>query len=286
VTVHDVFALEEGAEGSEAWRAKMRRRYREVAERADLVLCVSAWTRERLLAHHPGLDPQRVLVVPPGVEARFRPEAASQAPAPLPPLALDGPYVLFLGALVARKRPGVLIEAWRLLGPDPPTLVLAGPDAGRGTLLRARAREAGVAECVRFVGHLASEAVAPLLAAAEALVLPSRFEGFGLPALEALACGTPVVHSGRGGLAEATGGVGVEVDPDEPASIAAGIRRVLEDTALRERLRARGLDHAAGHDWDTTARATRRAWARVAGIHVRDQSPMGGVEPGARKSAQ
>lgn len=272
VTIHDVFALEAEGDGRPAWREKMRARYRETAQRADLVLCVSAWTRSRFLAHFPDADATRLRVVPPGVDGRFRPEATEDLPALRASLGLDGPYALFVGALVPRKNPGVLLDAWTRLPAGAPALVLAGPDGGLLASLRAHAERLGIASRVRFAGHLDDAFVPALTAGATCLVLPSRMEGFGLPALEALACGTPVVHSARGGLREATGGHAIEVDPDDPEAVAAGVRRVLDDEATRARLRAEGLAYAAGFGWDRTARATLQAYRDATAARERTRS--------------
>jgi len=263
VTVHDLFAIEDEGDGRPAWREKMRARYRTVAERAGLVLCVSTWTRNRFLAHFPETDPARLRVVPPGVDGRFSPEAAEDLPPIRARLGLDGPYALFVGALVPRKNPGVLLDAWARLPADAPALVLVGPDGGLLAPLREHAERLGLPSRVRFTGHLDDALLPALTAGAICLVLPSRMEGFGLPALEALACGTPVVHSGRGALREATGSHALEVDGEDPESVAAGVLRVLDEDATRERLRTEGLTYAAGFGWDRTAELTLRAYRDV-----------------------
>jgi glycosyltransferase involved in cell wall biosynthesis len=263
VTIHDVFALEDGAEGTDDWRAKMAERYRAVAERADLILCVSAWTRNRFLNHFPEVDVKRVRVVPPGVTPAFSPQAGKDVPAVRQLFGIEGPYALFLGVLNRRKNPGVLLDAWARLPEEAGGLVLAGADGGLLEPLREYAQELGLAARVHFAGHVDDVYVPALIAGATCLVVPSRLEGFGLPALEALACGTPVVHSGRGGLREAAGMQGIEVDPEDPEAIAAAVLRTIDDMSTRDRMVEGGLAYAARFDWLATARLTLQAYREV-----------------------
>ena len=269
VTLHDVFALEEGAEGTEDWRRKMAERYKEVAARADLVLCVSAWTRNRFLNHHPEVDVKRVRVVPPGVSPAFSPEAGKDVPTVRKTFDIEGPYALFLGALNRRKNPGVLLDAWTRLPEEAGGLVLAGPDGGLFQPLLEHAQELGLGGRVQLIGHVDGAYVPALVAGATCLVLPSRMEGFGLPALEALACGTPVVHSGRGGLREAAGMQGIEVDPDDPEAIAAAVLQTIDDMAARDRMVEGGLEYARRFPWEATARLTLQAYREVQHTGVR-----------------
>ena len=264
VTLHDVFALEEGAEGTPEWRAKMAERYQAVAERADLVLCVSAWTRNRFLNHHPEADVKRVRVVPPGVSPAFSPDAGKNLPAVRKTFDIEGPYALFLGALNQRKNPGVLLDAWARLPEEAGRLVFAGADGGLFQPLLEHAQALKLGGRVQFIGHVDDVYVPALIAGATCLVMPSRMEGFGLPALEALACGTPVVHSGRGGLREAAGMQGIEVDPEDPEAIAAAVLQTIDDMHTRDRMVEGGLAYAARFHWLTTARLTLQAYREVA----------------------
>ena len=129
---------------------------------------------------------------------------------------IEGPYALFLGVLNRRKNPGVLLDAWARLPEEAGGLVLAGADGGLSSRCSSTRGSCGLGGRVHFIGHVDDAYVPALIAGATCLVVPSRMEGFGLPALEALACGTPVVHSGRGGLREAAGMQGIEVDPEDP----------------------------------------------------------------------
>ena len=120
--------------------------------------------------------------------------------------------------------------------------------------LREQAAASGVADRVHFTGYVSDEDLAHLYAACQAFVFPSYLEGFGLPAVEAMACGAPVVASDRGSLPEVLAGAGELFDPDDTSALVACLRRVLGDADYREELRSRGLKRAAGFSWERSAR--------------------------------
>ena len=195
LTVHDLIPLTSPDTVSSAFHWQFRLWLARSLRVADHVVCVSAWTRSQLLARHPELDPARVSVVHNGVDhARAAPlDAVSQAW--LRSLGLPERWVLFAGALDARKNVGLVLDALERLGPAAPTLVLAGqrwygagPLERRVGFLRARGVD------IRPIGFLAEPLLWALMAAAPVFVFPSRDEGFGLPPLEAMALG----HSGGG----------------------------------------------------------------------------------------
>lgn len=256
VTIHDVFSLLTDEFGSERFREGRRRRYREIAAKADRILCISTWTKETYLEHHPGVDPDRVAVIPLGVEDRFRPEAAAGAEAVRRRWGIDGPYVLFVGEISRRKNVHRMLDAVEGMPADAPALVLAGrPPRGGDDFLGTLERR-GLAGRVIPTGFFPDEDLPALLAGAECLLFPSLMEGFGLPVLEGQACGVPVVASDRGALPETGGGAVVTVDPEDPDSIREGVLRVLGDSGLRTRLVAAGRERVAGYRWENVARRT------------------------------
>ena len=177
--------------------------------------------------------------------------------------AVDGPFLLSLGGIEPRKNLPALIRAYASL-PDGlrPALVIAGPVAPwnpEGWNLVRPALEAlppGVRDRVVVTGYVSEQEKVALLGGAEALVYPSLYEGFGLPVIEAMACGTPVLTSNVSALPETAGDAALLVDPHSVEGIAAGIERLLTDSALRERLRSAGLARVGAFSWEETARRT------------------------------
>jgi len=217
------------------------------------VVAVSAQTRDDLLRVY-GLPPDRVTVIPSGVDhRRFTPLLD-----PRPALLRWGlrRYFLFVGNLFPHKNLFRLLEAFRAV-PGDIQLVLAGHrDPRYLPALERHVELLGVGGRVRFLGYVADAELPALYAGAVALVLPSLYEGFGLPALEAMACGTPVIASTAGGLREAVGDAAVTVDPHDVDGMARAMERMTEDAALQADLRTRGQAHARRFQWQETARRT------------------------------
>jgi len=240
--------------------AEMARRTGAAFAAATRVCTASNHARAEIEAAH---APRAVDLVPHGVDpAVFRPGAG---PAPL-----DGPYVLFVGTVHPRKNLPALREAMAALAADgrPHALALVlspAPDRpdSRALLDAARAELPGAPGRVRAFAALSDSGVAGLMAGAAAVCVPSRSEGFGLAALEAMACATPVVAANRGALPEVTGGAAVLVEPDA-AGVRAGLERVLDDPSLADELRAAGLARAAGLTWAASAAGWHRSLERAA----------------------
>jgi alpha-1,3-rhamnosyl/mannosyltransferase len=205
------------------------------------VLTGSEWTKRDLVERY-GVPEENILVTPYGFDPVFKPEGPRR----------DGPpYLLFVGALQERKRPGIALEA--LQGLDPELhLVFAGPDRGLEEQLRAEATSHGLGDRVEFTGHVSREDLAALYRGARTLVFPSVYEGFGLPVLEAMASGTPVVATRSSSIPEVAGDAAILVEGGA-GELAAGIERALAD---HDRLRAAGLARAALFSWAETARVT------------------------------
>jgi glycosyltransferase involved in cell wall biosynthesis len=211
------------------------------ARRADRVLTGSEWTKRDLIERY-GVAGERIVVTPYGFDPVFEPDGTRRD---------DPPYVLFVGALQERKQPDLALLAMTGVDRDV-RLVFAGPDRGLEAELRASARKHHLDDRVEFAGHVPREELAALYRGARALVFPSRYEGFGLPALEAMASGTPVVATRSSAIPEVTGEAAILVDSDAK-ELAAGIQRAI---AERDRLRAAGLERAARFSWAETARQT------------------------------
>jgi glycosyltransferase involved in cell wall biosynthesis len=231
VVIHDAAPLREPSWYSDAYVRWQRFVLPRVARRARLLITVSEFSRGEL--HELlGVD---AAVVPGGVDERFTPGAE-------PPV-FERPYVLTVASRTARKNLGALEETARRLRASGMELVAAGGD-------RPQFRDDGGASAVRSLGHVPDDELPGLYAGAQCFVLPSLYEGFGLPCLEAMACGTPVVASSAGALAETCGDAALLVDPNDQAAIADAVQRAIGD----EHLRAAGLERAAQFSWDRTAR--------------------------------
>lgn len=255
ITVHDLNFLHY----PQFLTAESRRYYNgqiaDAVRRADHILADSEATRADLVTML-SVPPEKVTVHLLGVDESFH---------PLPPTALapvrqrlDLPptYILFVGTFEPRKNVSGLLDAYYLLLadlPDAPPLVLAGP---RGWLFDEtfeKAARLGLSERVLWRENVPQADLPALYNLASVLVLPSYYEGFGFPPLEAMACGTVPVVSNRSSLPEVVGDVGLQVDPDDPAALAAALQRTLTDEPWREDARRAGLARAAGFTWEQTA---------------------------------
>lgn len=237
--------------------------------RADLVTVPSEATRRAVLRWAPEVDPERLRLVPAGVDPRFVPVDGAIAAAALDRLGVRPPYLLYLGTLEPRKNLVRLVEAFARLvseGAFDGRLVLAGrPGWGLGPLDAAVAAS-GCDERVVRTGYVADDDLPALLSGAAAMVYPSLEEGFGFPPLEAMACGAPVVASRSSSLEENLDGAAELVDPEDPAALAGAIRRLLEDPGLRRRRVEAGRRRAACFSWDRTAGRTLACYRDAAGL--------------------
>ncbi len=255
ITIHDLDFLDHPEwaerEAQRDYPALVRRH----AHRADRIVVPSEWT---------GAEVTRRLDVPAERIAVCRhgaPDIVARETVPA-----HG-HLLFVGALTARKNVAGLVDAYARLverRPGAPALVLAGamPD-GPAPDWRSRCDAAPLAGRVRVTGYVDRATRDTLYAGARALVLPSFNEGFGLPALEAMAAGVPVVAAKRGALPEVVGDAGLLVDPDDPAAIADALERLLDDDELAARGAARGRERAQAFTWEASARALCEAYRQA-----------------------
>lgn len=272
LTIHDV-SYELHPEWYPYRRDWMRRAfYRRSARAAVEILTVSEFSAGEIAAAY-AIPRRRITVAPLGVDHRFGPGDA-RLPSELP-AQVTGPFVLHVGDLHERRNlPAVLdavLIARRHVGAlSALTLVLAGEDRGVGQALCAMAAAADSEDAVVLLGTVSEERLGALYRCAAALVYPSLYEGFGLPLLEAMASGTPVIASTAASLPEVVGDAGILLSPLESGAWAEAIGRVVRDDDLRGRLRARGLARAAQFTWDRTARITYDVYRKAAG---RGQTP-------------
>ncbi|MEA2367100.1 MAG: hypothetical protein QOI32_2612 [Thermoleophilaceae bacterium] len=262
VTVHDLQHHDLPEFFSRAERSYRALAYDRAARRATAVMTPSEATRDRLVRS--GVDPARVHVIPYGVDhERFQPEPRPDEEALLVGLGLPERFVFYPANLWPHKNHERLLDAFARVGDPSLELVLSGQNYGRLDELRARTRALGIDARVHHLGHVSPGAMAALYRRALALVFPSLYEGFGSPPLEAMACGCPVAASRSGSLGEVCGDAALPLDPHDADSIAGALNRLAEDAALREDLRARGLQRASGFSWPLAAERHVALYERV-----------------------
>jgi glycosyltransferase involved in cell wall biosynthesis len=264
VTLHDAIAFTY-PQGYTRLNVFLQRAYiPRTLPNVDAVVTVSEASR-RDLSRYMKIPLDKLHVVPNAADAAFRPMPPDGARAVAARHGLEQPYILTVGALQARKNLPTLVKALAALRHDWPGLTLAivgRPVWGYAELPRL-IRQVGLEDAVRFTGQVPDEDLPALYGAAELLCFPSLYEGFGLPALEAMACGTPVVCSTVPALAEVARGAALLVDPLDHEGFATAITHVLGDPRLAEDLRQRGLARARDFSWDRAAEQLVGVYTRV-----------------------
>jgi glycosyltransferase involved in cell wall biosynthesis len=222
------------------------------------------------------IEPERVSVTPLAASRHFAPADERDVRRVRERYKINGDYILAVGSIQPRKNLSRLIHAYSLLRQRRaraklPQLVLVGKLAWLyGETLRA-IREQGIEALTILTGYVPEADLPALYTGALSFVYPSYFEGFGLPPLEAMQCGAPVIAGNRTSLPEVVGDAGLLIDPFDVEALAQAIARVIDDSDLRERLRARGLERASHFSWRTTARLTLEAYKRAIGGRMRDE---------------
>lgn len=273
--------------------------YRRSAQRAAAIITISEFSRQEIIAAY-GIPAERIVVTPLGVSDIFRPRTSrAETDAAEPPFLLHvgdlharrnlGIVVRALARLRAHSagaaglRPAVTPAAGRAAGAEPQAaaaasaaamgvepraasvrLVLAGVDRGLAEPLLAEAHRLGIGDAIDLRGRVSDEELVTLYQRCAALVYPSRYEGFGFPLVEAMACGAPVIASNASAIPEVTGNAAVLLDPDDEAGFANAIEQVLMEPAHAADLRARGLARAAQFTWHETAARTLEAYRLAA----------------------
>ena len=230
---------------------------------ADAIIAVSECSK-RDAARIYGVPADKIWVIYEGVDPRFGPiDDAAQIASIRRKYNLPQRFVLHLGTIEPRKNLTLLFEALTALNVERYTLVVAGKTGWLTDPIFARIGELGLQDRVLFTGYVPDEDLPALLSAASVLVMPSKYEGFGLPVLEAMACGTPVIASNASSLPEVGGDAALYAAPDDPSAWAELISRVLKDAALRASMREKGLRQAAKFRWDIAARQTAEVYSTL-----------------------
>jgi len=214
-----------------------------------------------------GIEKGRIDVIPLGVSEEFRPVSEERQHAVRKKYGVPGQFLLYAGTLEPRKNLARVIEAWnRIAGECDQDLVLAGRHGWKVAPILRAAAESPFADRIHFPGFVAQSDLPALLGAAHAFIWPSLCEGFGLPPIEAMACGVPVLTSNVSSLPEIAGDAAVLVDPWDVDAIAQGILAIATNPSLRATLRDKGLARAATYTWNRTAQLTLETYRTMLSI--------------------
>jgi glycosyltransferase involved in cell wall biosynthesis len=238
--------------------------------RSSLVFTVSEASRADILRFYPDADPDRIRVVPNAIDADLlRDPGPEEMERVRERYRIRERFVLFAGNIKPHKNLDRLVRAFGLLkqrpGLEDVKLILIGDEVGSYGSLRRRVEGEGVRADVRFFGFVPDPTLAALYRMASVFAFPSLYEGFGLPPLEAMACGTPVVTSRISSLPEVVGDAALLVDPYSVDDIAEGLARALSDEALRASLREKGLVRSAAFSWERSVRAIHEGYLAALG---------------------
>lgn len=268
LTVHDLSFIRDPDSATPALRAYLERVVPRSVARADHILADSAATRQDLITLYdvPG---EKVSVLYSGVSAAFRPvRDAARLAEVCARYGLRRPYILSLGTLQPRKNYIRLMRAFARARRSPALrdyqLVIAGGKGWLYAAIFAEVERLGLRDSVLFPGFVADADLPALYSAAALFVYPSLYEGFGLPVLEAMACGTPTVVSNASSLPEVAGDAALLVDPYDEAALAQALEQALSDEGLRARLVARGLEQARRFTWAAAAGQLLRLYQELA----------------------
>lgn len=267
-TVHDVIPLILPETFTLRHRLVARAALARVRRKADLVIVPSLAVKDDV-ERRLGLPADRVVVTPEGCEPRFRPAAAQAVAEVAARYRLPPRYLLAVGVQDPRKNLTALLQAFARLRRHGDIdagvqLVLAGTQGRLAAPLARTVRALGLESAVVLPGFIDDDDLPAVYSGAAVFVFPSLYEGFGLPVLEAMACGAPVVTSNAASMTEVAGGAAMLVDPRDVAGLAAAVAQALHDERLRERLRGAGLARARQFSWKTAARQTLDAYASLA----------------------
>lgn len=269
LTVHDVIPLLGGTYHSPTVRAYLAGLMRFTIPQAAAILAVSQ-TTARHLAALKLVPAERVTVTPLGIDERFRQAAPQEQARVARVYHVAAPYFLFVGTIEPRKNVARLVRAFALARRQyqlAQQLVLVGkPGWGYDEVLAA-VKEANAGDSIRLLGYVPAEDIPPLMSGADALVYPSLEEGFGLPVLEGMACGVPVITSSRSAVAEVAGDAGILVDPLSEEAIATALGDICQEKAEKAvlaRRRAASLERASQYSWERVATTTIAIYQQLA----------------------
>jgi glycosyltransferase involved in cell wall biosynthesis len=237
----------------------------------DAVITIS-WQSKKDLETYLKIPGSKIIVTPLAAGTKFRVLSEAEIAPALERAGVERPYILYVGSVEPRKNLLRLLDAYQelLKWSERWRLVIVGArNYWKSSPVAQKVEQLGLGGQVKFTGYVPDEDLPALYNGADLFCFPSLYEGFGLPVLEAMACGTPVVTANSSSLPEVAGEAALLVDPYNVAEIAAAMRRVLEDPQLAEVLRQRGLKRSAQFTWEKTARETIAVYEKVLGEKLR-----------------
>jgi len=250
VTIHDASVFDHPEWFHPAFAAWTRLSWKVLANRVKAIITVSEFSKERLI-YHLKISDQKIHVIPNGVGKPFEPQSKKTIHEIKTKYGLTKPYFLFVGTHEPRKNLEILIEAFMELNLSACDLVIAG-DRGKVFADTNPSYSTDTAS-IKFLGYVSDTDLPALYSGAQAVIVPSLYEGFGLTTLEAMACGTPVIASNTTSFPEVTGDAALLVDPNKITEIKNAILKLIEDPNLANVLRESGLRQAAQFSWDNSA---------------------------------
>lgn len=265
VTIHDLSLFTQSATHEDDNVKRGRRRLPIMARRATMIIAPSEWTKREIIERL-GVKPEKIRVVPEAAREKMRPIPHEESRAVLERHGIRRPYVLYTGTIEPRKNLLTLLRAYDELlraTEHRPQLVLCG---GRGWLcdeVFELVAQLKIQDQVRFTGYVEDADLPALYSSAEVFVYPSVYEGFGLPPLEAMACGTPVITSNVTSLPEVVGDAGLTVAPREVPDLTRSLVSLLDDAGQREHFRRVGLERASSFSWARAANETQAIYDEV-----------------------
>ncbi|MBK9707206.1 MAG: glycosyltransferase family 4 protein [Acidobacteria bacterium] len=265
VTIHDLSLLAHSGTHETDNVIRGRRRMPIMARRARKIIAPSEWTKREIIEFL-GIKPGKIQVIHEGAREKMLPLPESNCQSVLERFGIKKPYLLFVGTIEPRKNLTTLIRAYDTLLRETehrPQLVLCG---GRGWLdgeVFSLVEKLKLQEQVLFTGYVEDSDLPALYSSAEAFIYPSLYEGFGLPPLEAMACGTPVITSNSSSLPEVVGKAGLMHDPEDHLALTRSIVEILSDKDSREHFIRAGLEQASRFSWDRAARETQAVYDEV-----------------------
>lgn len=288
VTVHDVSFIEHPEYFTALRRAQLRFNVARTVKLAERIITVSEFSRDSILRAYP-VSPEKVCVIPNAASAEFKVISRGRATQAIEErFGIDSPFVFSVGDLQPRKNHIGLIAAFAALIAAHPKLkhhlVIAGQNTWFTPKVRAAAQASGIASRIHFTGFVSDADLVRFYNACDCFVFPSFYEGFGLPILEAMACGRAVACSSTSAMPEVAEGAGLLFDPRNPTSIARAMADILLDAELRGRMESRGLHRAAHFNWRKSALATLDVYREVVAASVVSESaaaevPLTGANP-------